>query len=74
VLEETGVLARNLRELYEDARGKCFVASCDAEASARVGRDPELAADAQMIREVRWFALTEKRDDWQVAIVLAQMR
>ena len=73
VSEETGIELTDLRELHATADEICFVASCGADQVAIVGYDPELAGQQQIITEVRWFSLEEKRDDLQVREVLARL-
>jgi 8-oxo-dGTP diphosphatase len=70
VFEETGIRARELRELFVEGDEVCFIATCREDVKASVGSDPELAPTCQMIREVRWFSLTDKRDDLQVSEVI----
>jgi ADP-ribose pyrophosphatase YjhB (NUDIX family) len=74
VAEETGIDLLEIRELFRDARGACFLGRCAATDVAVVGWDPELPSDAQWISDVRWFDLVEKADDWQVSLVLARLR
>lgn len=73
VFEETGISVRDVRQLYVDGREACFVATCGRDASPIIGSDPELSGSEQWIRDVRWFRLGEKRDDFQVARVLARL-
>jgi ADP-ribose pyrophosphatase YjhB (NUDIX family) len=74
VLEETGIELLELRELFVDERGTCFIGRSRDDAVPVRGCDPELAADKQWITEVGWFDVREKADDWQVSLVLAALR
>lgn len=83
VWEETGLRTRVLRLLHEgpfppDSAYQweaCFlVEATDAAQEAILGHDPEeahLTPEARMLQGVGWFTLDEKRDDGQVARVLA---
>ena len=73
VWEETGIRVRDIRELFADGDQMCFSATCEDGDMASLGSDPELAHACQMIREVRWFPLTDKRDDLQVSKVLERL-
>lgn len=87
VREETGLRTRVCRLLYEGpfavvTPGGCEWEACflvemtDSTQQAALGFDPEeahLAPDARMLQGVRWFSLDEKRDDGQVARVLAAL-
>ncbi|MGH9370075.1 MAG: NUDIX domain-containing protein [Vicinamibacterales bacterium] len=74
VLEETGIELLDLDELFSDDRGTCYLGTCSEDACAVIGSDPELAEAVQWIRDVRWFDLQEKADDWQISLVLARLR
>ena len=73
VLEETGLVVAELRELFRADDGVCFLGACPSGAQATLGSDPELTPDTQMLVEVRWFDVSEKADDLQVSRVLAAL-
>ena len=76
VLEEVCVVGRcgeRLCEVAANERGVevCFAVEIDAAAQPRLGCDPELANDAQILTEIAWRPLAEVADDIQVARVLS---
>jgi len=83
VREETGLAARPVRLLWEGewqsdgSREKCFLMELvHADQEATQGSDPEearLPSDRRMLKEPRWWPLSEKSGDVQVAKVLAAL-
>lgn len=76
VLEEVRLEGRVGARLYElelEGRGVelCFAVHVEADAEPRLGADPELPSDAQMLTEVAWHPLADMADDCQVARVLS---
>jgi 8-oxo-dGTP diphosphatase len=71
LLEETGVTGFSYRELYQDETETCFIAECADNEKPVVGHDPELEPTEQIIQDVAWFPISQKRDDLQVRKVLA---
>lgn len=73
--EETGLEGRTSRLLYRRREGVnetyCFLVEADG--GARLGADPELAADAQVLSAVRWTPLAQLADDLQVGLVIAAL-
>jgi 8-oxo-dGTP diphosphatase len=64
------------RRLFEESLGErgvdvCFAATIDPHAQPRLGCDPELASDAQVLTAVAWLPLDEVADDIQVSRVIA---
>ncbi len=67
-----------MRELYDrpvrvagqDRLERCFLLEGDIEDIARLGVDPELRIDDQILSEVAWFPLVDLHDDVQVSIVV----
>jgi 8-oxo-dGTP diphosphatase len=80
VQEEVSVVgtvgARLFERMFEgpaSARGveACFAVEIDPTAVPRLGCDPELPGDAQILTDVAWRPLVEVADDIQVARVLS---
>ncbi len=76
VREEACVDARVGARLFEDAVGErgldvCFGASIDPHVEPRLGHDPELPSEAQVLKAVAWLPFAEVADDVQVSRVLA---
>ncbi|MEM7125572.1 MAG: NUDIX hydrolase [Chloroflexota bacterium] len=73
LMEETGIAVDSVTRLFAENGQVCFLASCSADQAAVVGSDPELLLNEQVIQDVRWFDLTEKRHDSQVSKVLSHI-
>ena len=73
VREETGLIVERLTLLFELGGEACFYGRCPPNQSPSKGYDPELPEDGQMIQELAWFSLEEKRNDKQVSLVLARL-
>ena len=76
VREEVCLVGRCGEPLFEAPAGErgvevCFAVEIDAGAQPRLGCDPELASDAQILTDVAWRPLVEVADDIQVARVLS---
>ena len=71
--EETGLSGRILRKLYDrpvrvagqDRLERCFLLEVDIQDLARLGVDPELPIDDQVLSQVAWGPLAELHDDLQ---------
>ena len=72
-MEETGIAMTTISDLFIEGDEACFVACCDADATAIVGTDPELVGATQMIVDVAWFHLADKLHDLQVSKVLRSL-
>jgi 8-oxo-dGTP diphosphatase len=68
--EETGLRGTLVRLLYYDDE-RCFAVTVDERQQPRLGADPELPDDAQMLVAVAWRPLAELHDDPQVARVIS---
>lgn len=71
-----GTVGARLFERDADARGGtevCFALEVDADEVPRVGHDPELPSDAQLLVEIAWRPLARVADDVQVSRVLAAL-
>jgi 8-oxo-dGTP diphosphatase len=77
--EEAGLEGTAGQVLYErgytstagdDVHETCFLVRVPSDARADVGYDPELTPDAQVLAGVGWFALSDVREDKQVARLL----
>lgn len=55
LLEETGVPLLEIRELFRDEDGVCFLGVCEPDAEATLGSDPDLEAASQWLIDVKWF-------------------
>ena len=88
LLEETGVKAHAIEQLWKHGRGPgddpgleyCFLmklASLDQGNRAILGSDPEqshMTQEARLLQGVGWKQLLEVRDDSQVAMVLEALK
>lgn len=73
VKEETGIEVGDVRQLFTDTTDTCFIAHLAHGVEPILGSDPELDGEMQVIKEVRWFTLVEKRDDLHVSKVLKHL-
>lgn len=48
----------------------CYLVDVNDDEQAELGADPELRSDEQVLKDMRWFSLTEKKDDMQVSKVI----
>jgi ubiquinone/menaquinone biosynthesis C-methylase UbiE/ADP-ribose pyrophosphatase YjhB (NUDIX family) len=81
--EETGLVTRAVRLLWEE-RGsaggiqRCFLMADAFEGQdAVLGADPEetdLPSERRLLKEIRWFPIVEKRSDVQIAKVLTALK
>lgn len=76
--EETGLDGRVVRFLFTvpSTHGDhhCFLVKVDPEQEAKLGSDPEIGPDDEpALIGIGWFALEEKREDWQVAKVMESL-
>jgi 8-oxo-dGTP diphosphatase len=69
VYEETNLKASVERRLFVDGRTTCFLLQSE-DTAPRLGYDPELESDNQMLVALAWFPLEEVADDVQVSKVL----
>ena len=57
----------------ERGREVCFAVEVDPDTQPRLGFDPELAKDAQMLAAVAWHPLADMAEDVQVARVIGSL-
>jgi len=80
LFEETGLVGHVVRVLFDephpqrDGVVRCFEVAVEPSAVARLGTDPELASDEQMLTAIAWRSLAELGDDRQVREVTAALR
>ncbi|KRF06778.1 hypothetical protein ASG89_18135 [Paenibacillus sp. Soil766] len=74
VNEEVNLNGKVERLLFEDTYtygpDYCFLVNVDDEEEAKLGFDPELPRNEQVLKDVSWFSLIEKKDDKQVKRVI----
>jgi len=77
--EETGLKVRIVKHLFDEpllfskGNNRCFLVEQTCSNNAQLGYDPEeqnLAQEEQMLQDLKWFLLTEVKDDKQVRRVL----
>jgi hypothetical protein len=65
------------RLLFEDTYtygpDYCFLVKIADEKDAKLGFDPELLPEDQVLKDISWFALTDKKDDKQVKRVIQSL-
>jgi 8-oxo-dGTP diphosphatase len=82
VREEVGLVVRPVRVLFEEellftevahTRETCFLLEALGDEEPALGTDPELAPDRQILADVAWFPLEDKREDVMVSRVIAAL-
>lgn len=71
--EEAGLEARIVRKLYAEGWDTCFLVELVHRQNARLGFDPELPPESQMLVEVAWFPLESMTYDKQIKLVLEHL-
>lgn len=78
VREEANLKVRVIRPLYTkiDSSGKevCFLVERVDTTIPLIGYDPERPINQQVLSEIDWHPLTERKDDVQVSKVLAALK
>jgi 8-oxo-dGTP diphosphatase len=74
VREEVKLNGKVVRLLFEGSYSNgpdyCFLVSIDSQEEAQLGEDPELSHNEQVLKDVSWFKLSEKKNDKQVKEVI----
>ncbi|MFC5651065.1 NUDIX domain-containing protein [Paenibacillus solisilvae] len=77
VKEEVNVDGKVERLLFEDTYtygpDYCFLVTVDHDQKAELGYDPELPLNDQVLKGISWFALTDKKDDIQVKLLIESL-
>lgn len=74
VMEEVNLEGKVVRLLFEDTYEYgpvyCYLVDVEEGAEAKLGQDPELHTNEQILKGIAWFTLQEKKDDMQVSKVI----
>jgi 8-oxo-dGTP diphosphatase len=77
VKEEVNLNGRVDRRLFEDTYtygpDYCFLVKVLDDNDAVLGYDPELLPEEQVLKDISWFALADKKDDKQVKRVIESL-
>ncbi|MFE5318317.1 NUDIX domain-containing protein [Paenibacillus sp. NPDC056579] len=77
VREEVKLNGRVERLLFEAtyANGPdyCFLVTVDHYEDAQLGEDPELLPNEQVLKDISWFTLEEKKNDIQISEVIKSL-
>lgn len=60
-------------EAYEYGMSYCYLVHINATDNPELGSDPELKHERQVLQDMAWFPLEEKKHDMQVSKVLARL-